>query len=132
MTVEKPENWKLEDVEDVTFEIQGDVRVTIEYLGEGWSGDYNEDDASDEPLLRFTATDLKHEEGAQGYRARDSSYCTAVAAWVPKPILQAWAMQMALELKGLSSWKRTCEAWSWTSTKALIDSYGRKVQGVSQ
>lgn len=62
----------------------GTLRVTWEYIGEGWSGDYNADDNTDIPLLRFTVsryeplTQFIHDYN-NGYEQLDNgSYCTAM------------------------------------------------------
>lgn len=35
--------------------IKNDVKIELEDIGEGWDGDYNEEDPEDTPLLRFSA-----------------------------------------------------------------------------
>ena len=49
------------------------VKVEWEYIGEGWYGDFDPTDPTDEPLLRFAVLTL--ENGDWEY-AEDASYCT--------------------------------------------------------
>lgn len=51
----------------------GNIKVEWEYIGEGWYGDFDPTDPTDEPLLRFSVQTL--EEGEWEY-AHDASYCT--------------------------------------------------------
>lgn len=51
----------------------GTVKVEWDYIGEGWYGDFDPTDPTDEPLLRFTV--LTRENGDWEY-AEDASYCT--------------------------------------------------------
>jgi hypothetical protein len=61
--------------------IEDGIRVTLECIGEGWSGDYNESDPSDEYLMRFDVY-IKHPEPFNypypdnWYPLDDTSYCT--------------------------------------------------------
>jgi hypothetical protein len=57
--------------------IKDNVKVIWENIGEGWSGDYDEDDPEDENLLRFTV--YVNDDG-QWTEVDDSSYCTHVSA----------------------------------------------------
>ena len=52
----------------------GSVRVELEDIGEGWSGDYT-DDPDDAPLMRFSVLRREKDEWMQ---VPDSSYCTRV------------------------------------------------------
>lgn len=51
----------------------GNVKLEWDYVGEGWYGDFDPTDPTDEPLLRFAVQTL--EEGEWEY-AYDASYCT--------------------------------------------------------
>lgn len=52
----------------------GTTKVVWEYIGEGWYGDFDPTDATDEPLLRFAVCTRKG-NGDWEY-ADDASYCT--------------------------------------------------------
>ena len=56
-------------------------------IGEGWSGDYNPDDPTDTPLLRFDVLELTKVEGLFSDSPElewevldDASYCTQMPA----------------------------------------------------
>ncbi len=55
-------------------------RVKVEWveLGEGWCGDYNEDDPEDEELLRFDVSWL--DDDGEWIDPGDVSYCTRFPA----------------------------------------------------
>jgi len=76
--------------------------IELEDIGEGWNGDYNEEDPEDEPLLRFTCyrkrlpedtekdiqnigdlsfLDINNE---QWISISDGSYCTRLSANLPE------------------------------------------------
>lgn len=55
--------------------IKGNVKVEWTYIGEGVSGDYEEDDPEDERLLRFYIYTRENESEDFVY-VEDSSYCT--------------------------------------------------------
>lgn len=86
---------------DLVVERDG-IRVEWVDLGEGWSGDWDEDDPDDEPLLRFDVYIHKDRleelvgynaepcfsEGYEGwYSPQDSSYCTRMNANAPRDVL---------------------------------------------
>lgn len=50
------------------------VKVEWEYIGEGWYGDFDSTDPTDEPLLRFSVL-TKTDDSDWDY-AEDASYCT--------------------------------------------------------
>ena len=79
--------------------IRGEFKVVWEWLGEGLSGDYNENDEGDEPLLRFSCYKFE----APGFRAEpewlqmdDASYCTLLKVGTPLKVL-AYAAGIILE-----------------------------------
>jgi len=103
-----------------SYEIKGEVRVNIGWIGEGWCGDFDEDDPDDEPLLRFDVHDLKYpkdmeeEETWWNCRSRqDNSYCTQLPAWTPIERLQEICKAIAESVAGEEHWKRRLEEWSW-------------------
>ena len=61
------------------------IKVELESIGEGWGGDYVEDDPSDEELLRFSVYVLINEEWEP---VDDASYCTGLPASTPEAILE--------------------------------------------
>lgn len=67
----KKNNPEFEDMEL----IEGNVKVEWTYIGEGVSGDYEEDDLEDERLLRFYIYTRENESEDFVY-VEDSSYCT--------------------------------------------------------
>lgn len=99
--------------EAMTEGISDDGRVKVEWvdLGEGFSGDYNPDDPTDKPLLRYDAYTL--EEG-QWVEMDDGSYCTLVEATTPETTLATYAKYMANQLaSALPSPKKMAERLSW-------------------
>ena len=87
-----------------------DVRVDMEFIGEGWCGDYDPSDPGDEPLLRFTV----YQDNMQ---VDDASYCMSVRADSDKSYIERLAKTI-LEavfpaIKGGFSVKKLCEALSW-------------------
>lgn len=55
--------------------INGEVRIQLEHIGEGLSGDYNESDPEDIPLLRFYVD--RWNDAIQDWEpVDDASYCT--------------------------------------------------------
>lgn len=95
--------------------IPNKVRVSIGWIGEGISGEFNEDDPGDAPLLRFDAYDLAHpDENDWDCRSRqDASYCTCLPAWLPVSVLTAVCRAIAESIADESHWKRLLEEWSW-------------------
>jgi hypothetical protein len=111
------------------YKIHGQVKVDIGWIGEGSSGDYNPEDPNDEPLLRFTVTDLTK-------RARDSqdnSLCTSINAVLPKPMLIDVCRHIAECIVSEEHWKRMLESKSWLNSddaRHIHDLYeGRKKNG---
>jgi len=84
------------------------------YLGEGFAGDYNEDDPTDERLLRL---DVLAKEDGEWVELDDASSCTLMPYDTPKGILKA-ALAIILELtdtqiRAGGSVKRVFECLSW-------------------
>jgi hypothetical protein len=100
----------------LTDKLEGRVRVTLEYIGEGYNGDYNPEDSEDEPLIRFTVD--KREPGADYWEAvDDASYCTQLSIFLPRQQLESIARSILAEvtdpvLSGYSI-KKLCERLSW-------------------
>jgi len=107
---------------DVSY-TKGGVRVEIEYIGEGFSGDYDPENPEDKPLLRFN---VMHRVGREWDQDSDGSFCTQV----PATISQEEAKRLARHIwqkaqKPKESLKRTCERLSWI-TDAEIKSRSSK------
>jgi hypothetical protein len=69
--------------------VRGDVQLVWEWIGEGYEGDFNDEDPDDEPLLRFSVYARNLDDTAReemGYPdeewvpVEDASYCTGVSA----------------------------------------------------
>lgn len=113
----------------MTYAISNDGMIKVEWtdLGEGYSGEYDPSDATDEPLLRFdawvkvTGTDMDEQRGLEFYDGDEwgykpnGSYCTLTNANTHGPLLVRLAQLIANELaENLDNgfWKSTAEAMS--------------------
>jgi len=56
----------------------GDVRVEFVWIGEGWSGEYDETNPDDEPLVRIDV--LESNPGEVTEYVDDGSVCTRIVA----------------------------------------------------
>ena len=84
----------------------GRVKVVLEYIGEGNSGDYQPDDPDDKPLLRFSVyrryypgkpinpyfaddiTPVEFKDALGGWRpVTDGSYCTLLTTSLPRRLV---------------------------------------------
>lgn len=128
------------ETDEVSFEEltvtskNGRCRVTLEWIGEGASGDYDPDDPGDQPLLRFNVARLyKTGESPAAYYTdydkdyvftepewvgvSDASYCTNLDARAPRRALRKIAMsilsQVESEVRDQTRIKRRCEELSW-------------------
>ena len=90
------------------------VRVSWNDLGEGYSGDYDQTDPNDRPLLRFDI-DRKTESGWE--MVDDASYCTLVDVNTPIGALVRMLHIILAEvdepLRNGYSIKKICEKLSW-------------------
>lgn len=125
------------DFEEIIAESDdGKVRVVLDFCGEGHNGDYNPDDSTDEPLLRFDVF-RKFEERDRGDNSfanceevedaepgdwlfvRKASFCTGLTANDDREILQRAARHMLAATHPLvvsgGSIKSACERFSWLS-----------------
>jgi hypothetical protein len=97
-----------------THDITGVVRVSLGYIGEGMSGDYNQKDPADVPFLRVDALDLT----AGGEKSQqDTSFCTLLPITVPKEVLESVCRHIAITLLELRTWSRKMEEFSWLDEK---------------
>lgn len=91
------------------------VRVELEWIGEGWSGEYDDRDPDDEPLLRFT---VSHRVDGEWEQVDDASYCTQLSALAVteeerRRILTSIMEQVYDDVASGRSIKRLCEELSW-------------------
>jgi len=114
-------------------------RVTLEWIGEGNSGDYNPEDPNDCPLLRFSVsrwykagespkshfTDYAHDwvfDGDECVQVSDASYCTQLDARAPLAKLAKAARIIMDHVEGHvaseTRIKKLCEELSWFEIKA--------------
>lgn len=131
------------------FEIvKGDVMIVLEDLGEGWDGDYNEEDPLDEPLLRFSCYvrgdllrryqdqapyDVEEDQSwlpnGEWSPLSNSSYCTQLNAEM-EPHLKRHALEMLMgmlydPIDSLRP-KKACEEASWIETCQVKESFAVK------
>ena len=92
------------------------VMVEFEAIGEGLSGDYNEDDPRDIELMRFT---VLRSVGAEWEQVEDASYCTQIPVDTDAPTLARLLSYLFGEVYGPvsegASVRRLCERLSWLS-----------------
>jgi len=114
---------------------RGNVRVELDYIGEGFSGDYCHEDPEDEPLLRFTVLGRRRADGSRrglpndhglewGSHGEwtpfsDASCCTNLPATMPE-IEQRKALRYLMDevfdsARDGHSIKKLCERLSWIS-----------------
>jgi hypothetical protein len=103
---------KLVDFDDVEF-VRGCYKVVWEYVGEGWSGDYDPEDVHDDPLLRFSCSVMSGpEQDGPWVELPDSSYCTRCPTNTEFKKLKRFASEL-LDACALPSPKRRFEELSW-------------------
>jgi hypothetical protein len=136
VTSERPK-WKEFDSEGGGYSDDGRVKVAWVDLGEGFDGDYDEDDEDDTPLLRYDAYVLMADENSDEYSVEfshqdlsgrlwgqksDSSFCTGVPAHTPRAELNRLAEKMADRLADNldnGGWKGTAAELSWVGDSEL-------------
>jgi hypothetical protein len=105
-------------VSEVDLElVRGTRKVVWEYIGEGWSGDYDPDRKGDQPLLRFSCyecqeTGFAPDDPDRWRQMDDASYCTRMPVGTPTGIL-AQAAAVVLEAVEDACYKRRLEELSW-------------------
>ena len=101
-----------EEIEAVSS--NGLVKVTLEYIGEGVDGDYDEDNPDDVPLLRVSLSrkndghenleDVAEHDNDDWWAVTDGSYCTMLPATTDRELLKKAAKVMLKKVqKGLSA-----------------------------
>ena len=116
------------------------VVVEWEYIGEGYTGDYDPEDTTDLPLLRFSVwkmrpieeidpdpnLTLRFEDRSGWDQVEDASYCTQVPIDTDKEILEKLLKILMYNFKGDvqagNSVKKIGEEMSWID-EGWIDSY---------
>jgi hypothetical protein len=106
----------------------GDARVLIEYLGEGYSGCFDPRDADDVPLARISARLSGGDE---------ESYCTVTSALAPREKLLALARAIARDLGRREHIKRRLQEWSWVAWRdnafrSFPEDVSHEVRGILQ
>jgi hypothetical protein len=99
---------------------QGRNRVLLEDIGEGLSGDYDPDDPTDTPLLRFSI-DERNDVG-EWCDVNNASYCTQLPATINEAMGQYaldYIIQNVANPITSGTHKRICEKLSWLSPEAL-------------
>jgi hypothetical protein len=99
------------DFDDFIVEHKG-LRVTWEWIGEGWNGDYNPDNPDDDPLLRFSC-DRFDVDSMDWVGMEDASYCTRLPISTPTRHLAIASAIILEEIDTDSSYKKALEHLSW-------------------
>ena len=96
------------------------VKVELEWIGEGLDGDYNHEDTSDVPLLRFTVYKKIND---QWEAIDDASYCTLLPATITVETATKAAGYILSQVEDTvlegGSIKKICEKLSWIDTAWL-------------
>lgn len=108
------------------------VRVDLEWIGEGISGDFNNDNPLDEQLLRFTVYRREDVESSRWHQVEGASYCTYLPATAPRSIL-TYALKriygkVAEKVEKNQSIIKLCENLSHIS----LDWFSDDIQGLSE
>jgi len=106
---------KYTDMPFEELEVKNSVtRITLEHIGEGYNGDFDDTDPDDARLIRFSIDRKKN-----GYweGIEDASYCTQITIASPRGQLANVARSILTEvtdtLKSGYSIKTLCERLSW-------------------
>lgn len=90
--------------------IRDNIIIKLEHIGEGYNGDYDEEDPNDVPLLRFTIF-------KDGEQLNDGSYCTTLPINTPEDrqqeVLEEIMGMVFHPLKNGQSIKKICQTLSW-------------------
>ncbi len=102
------------------------VMLEWSWIGEGLSGDWQEDDPDDYPHLRFTIYEKLYTEdypAGEFFQIDDSSYCTSISIDTSKKNLEKLAHYILNivenRVKGGRSIKKLCEELSWIDEGVL-------------
>jgi len=112
------------DIHESSYQIDN-VKVELEHIGEGFFGDYNEEDSKDVPLLRFYISGLIDGNWEE---LDDCSYCTRIPATAKQEIVDAAARfickeySAALKSRGMDNPPKKLGAeLSWLSEDDFSD-----------
>lgn len=116
----------IETFPEATTEKNG-VLCHLSHIGEGYNGDFDEEDSQDKMLLRFDFS-TKTPEGEE--EVEDASYCTNLTLPATQEAVQE-AANLLLEMAGPEILengraKRTCEALSWANWDWIAHCRGSK------
>ncbi len=96
--------------------IDRDVKIEMDYIGEGLSGDYQKDDPDDMPLLRFTVFQKELTE-ITWKEVEEASYCTNVPVNTSRGhlvyMLENIMICIAEDIRNEKSIKKKCQEFSW-------------------
>lgn len=121
---------EFKDIEVVSE--NGLVKVVLEYIGEGYQGDYDPEDSEDEPLLRYTLYrkndgnddlgNVAEDGGNEWCTVHDGSYCTMLSVNDDRDKLVQAAKSMLLQVEdGLTSCNRQKRLYEWLSHFSIND-----------
>lgn len=100
--------------------VDGDLKVQIEWIGEGISGNYNPQDPEDAPILRFRVleraplvidTEAGDEDGWTFIEG--TSHCCGLDAEISDATKAMAASFIMSEVKGKADLKGICERLAW-------------------
>lgn len=117
-TAKDAEDFSFKEMEVISKD--GRFKAVWEWIGEGRSGDYNPADPNDFPILRFTCyvapnADRTNVGGASFWeQIEDASFCTAMDARTPRPLLRK-ALKKAVLRELVSSYPEHKRDMAWLS-----------------
>ncbi len=110
---------------------RGDVKVVLEYIGEGFQGDFT-NDGIDKPLMRMSVAKKQPCEDGRDHPDWDwvdvdnSSYCTQIIVDVDEMLMNNFCKivvdKVYDDVKAGNSIKKMCEEFSWAN-EAWIKKY---------
>ena len=114
----------IENHVDLEFiNVSGLVKTSFEYIGEGYGGDFDPEDESDAPLIRFNIWRREKVDDAWE-QAISGSACTAIIVGTDPEWLRCWLRIFSVEAEYLitnyKSVKRLVEAVSWLNTEFTL------------
>ena len=131
----------IREIKDIDFDdievTKDNIRVTLEWIGEGYCGQYNPENPTDEPLIRFyvekkslifdpTQINNLHTSCflyGDWEDIEDASYCTQLSVFTAKDKLQKIAElildRVYSDVVADRSIKKLCERLSWITAYDL-------------
>lgn len=98
--------------------IHGNNMVSIEWIGEGVDGDYNENDAGDLPMLRFYCSKYNDEVG-DFEELPSGSYCTNLTTATPRSALLIYADMLLTAIEEGEDYRHKLEELTWIKKESL-------------